>query len=112
MKPDPKPTSPWLMIALPLICFALVVVGFTVMLRSSHHLPITHACHSNLQHIAKAKEHWAQQMQKSAGAIPTSADLLGYDKFLPYMPECPAGGNYAIGSVAEKPRCSLAGHTI
>jgi hypothetical protein len=58
-----------------------------------------------------AKQQWALDRQKPEDAVPTAADLK------PYLaggklPACPEGGNYALGPLTQKPRCSQPGHEL
>jgi hypothetical protein len=70
------------------------------------------ACIANLRSIEGAKGTWALENHKSSNAIPTDADLFGQTNYIREKPICPAGGVYTLGSIAEKPRCSISGHTI
>jgi len=44
--------------------------------------------------------------------VPTDADLFGPDKYIETKPSCPAGGTYTLGSVREKPTCSIPDHVL
>jgi len=70
------------------------------------------SCIANLKQIEGAKGTWALENRKDLNAIPTDTDLFGVNKYFREKPICPQGGTYTIGSVAEKPRCSIPGHTI
>jgi hypothetical protein len=67
-------------------------------------------CINNLRQIEVAKKQWALDNNKQNTDTPAKQDLLKYlgDK----MPVCPAGGDYTIGSVGEKPTCSHPGHDL
>ena len=39
-------------------------------------------------------------------------EKVTWRKHMGEKPTCPAGGLYTLGSVSEKPRCSIPGHTI
>ena len=73
--------------------------------------PVT-ACGANLKSIDGAKSTWALENQKNTKAIPTDADLFGPTAYLREKPTRPANGIYTLGSVGQKPRCSIPGHTI
>lgn len=68
-------------------------------------------CINNLRQIDAAKDEWALENNKPAGAIPTAQDLLPYltDQTFPV---CPSGGTYTIGSVGVPPTCSIPGHAL
>ena len=68
------------------------------------------ACINNLRLIDSAKQQWALQNGKQSTDTPTKEDLLPllHDKW----PVCPTDGVYTIGSVGEKPTCSLPGHAL
>ena len=69
------------------------------------------ACINNLREIDAAKQQWALENDKNAGAIPTAQDLLPYlaDGLFPV---CPSGGSYTINTVNAAPTCSIPGHVL
>jgi len=73
------------------------------------------SCILNLKLISGAKEMWALEQKKSAGAVvDTTGTFLGNFKNNT-MPECPSGGAYTVNVVAKSPVCSFgstAGHTF
>ncbi len=66
-------------------------------------------CINNLRLIDSAKHQWAIEHHKSATDTPTMQDLQPY---LGHDVQCPAGGEYKIGPVDEKPTCTIAGHQL
>ena len=71
----------------------------------------TALCINNLRMIDGAKQQWALEKQKSAGALFTPADIAPY---LPNktVPACPAGGVYSLNPVGLAPICNIPGHTL
>ena len=69
------------------------------------------ACINNLRLIAGAKEQWALEHSKPAGALLTMADLVPYFKGNA-APTCPAGGIYTLNPVGLAPLCSIPGHAL
>jgi hypothetical protein len=67
------------------------------------------ACINNLRLLDSAKQQWALENHKSSSDTPTMEDLKPY---LGSLPSCPDGGTYTLGSVAEKPACSVPGHVL
>jgi competence protein ComGC len=72
------------------------------------------ACINNLRLFDAAKQQWALENRKQSTDTPTMKDLQiyigqGQDSKLPV---CPAGGEYTIGTVGEKPTCSIPGHVL
>ncbi len=69
------------------------------------------ACINNLRMIDGAKQQWALENGKPAGALMTAQDLA---KYLPNntVPSCPAGGIYTINPVGIAPLCTVPGHTL
>ena len=67
------------------------------------------ACVNNLRLIDGAKQQWALEKQKPAGALLTSADLAPYLKSNA-VPVCPAGGVYTLNPVGVMPICNIPGH--
>jgi competence protein ComGC len=66
-------------------------------------------CINNLRQIDFAKQKWALEHHKQATDVPAESDLTPY---LGVMPKCPAGGDYKINTVAEKPTCSNPKHRV
>jgi hypothetical protein len=69
------------------------------------------ACVRNLDVIDDAKRSWKLEKQKQDTDIPTVADIAPYLRDA-VLPKCPAGGDYKINSVGEKPTCSISNHTL
>jgi len=67
-------------------------------------------CGNNLQMIEAEKRIWAVQNEKKVGDTPTDADLFGLGHGFAARPKCPKGGVYTIGTVGQKPTCSVQGH--
>jgi hypothetical protein len=66
-------------------------------------------CVSNLRQIDLAVETWALE-HKSPDNAPVT-----FDDIQPYLRSqlfCPKGGTYKLGSVSEKPTCSIPGHQL
>ena len=72
------------------------------------------ACINNLRLIDAAKQQWALENKKTAADTPTWDDLRPYIGRGPNgeLPSCPDGGVYTIGTVAEKPACSVPNHVL
>ena len=70
------------------------------------------ACINNLRQIDGAKEQWALEKKKSAGAASVDAEVEEYIKG--GRPKCPAGGDYTFNAVDTSPTCSLSaqGHSL
>lgn len=69
-------------------------------------------CINNLRIIDGAKQMWALENNKTTGAVPSWSDLKPYLGKNAAKLKCPVGGEYIIGAVGEKPRCSIAGHEL
>lgn len=68
-------------------------------------------CINNLRLIDGAKQQWALEKQKPAGALLTAADLAPYLK-TNTLPTCPAGGVYTLNPVGFGPLCNIPGHAL
>jgi hypothetical protein len=66
----------------------------------------------NLKVIEGGKAVWQVMNHTDTNATPTEVDLFGMANVIREKPICPFGGAYTIGSVGEKPRCSIPGHTL
>lgn len=71
-------------------------------------------CINNLRLIDAAKQQWALENKKQSTDTPTMDDLRPYlgRGPNPVLPACPDGGAYTIGTVAEKPTCTIPGHVL
>ena len=74
-------------------------------------------CIANLKQIEGAKATWALEHKKVPTDTPVEGDLYwdagdGNDYYIRIEPTCPLGGVYTLGAVGEKPKCSIAGHTL
>ena len=70
------------------------------------------ACISSLKAIEGAKANWALDYKKGDNDVPSDGDLFGPEKYIDPKPTCPVNGTYNIGTVREKPTCSVEGHTL
>ncbi len=70
------------------------------------------ACISNLKAIEGGKAQWALENKKNDGDVPSDGDIFGPDKIIARKPDCPSGGTYNLGSVADKPTCTVTGHAL
>jgi chromosome segregation ATPase len=71
----------------------------------------TDACINNLRLIDSAKQQWALENKKPAGAIPAVSDLAPYFPSNS-IPVCPAGGTYSINEIGAPPSCTVPGHIL
>jgi hypothetical protein len=90
----------------------LTVVGFSSSLAA---IPATlqardqarrNACINNQRQLRGASDEWAIEENASSEEVPSRADL---DRYLRRWPVCPSGGSYTVGSVGNKPSCSVHG---
>lgn len=70
----------------------------------------TNACIANLKQIDGAKQIWALEANQGDNATPGWTNLVS--DYLKKTPECPAGGNYNIGTVGTEPTCNIANHSL
>ncbi len=72
------------------------------------------ACINNLRQIDGAKQQWALENGQTGSAIPSAGAITPYmgRGANTTMPSCPAGGTYAILSIAVVPTCTIANHTL
>ena len=68
-----------------------------------------HFCFQNLRTIQNAKELWALEHDASSNSIPTEAELFGVERYIPNPPSCPIAGEYQLGRISERVRCSIHG---
>jgi len=94
-------------IAVPGLLAAIAIPNFVKARATSQE----NACINNLRMIDGAKQEWALENHKTATDTPTPEDLLPY-VMNHRFPKCPAGGHYTIGSLGEKPTCSISGHQL
>jgi hypothetical protein len=70
------------------------------------------SCIANLKQLEGAKDTWALEHGKQKEDIPNWNDIIGEKAYIWRMPECPRGGTYTLGPVAERPRCSIPEHVL
>ena len=92
------------------IMIVVGVIGILASIGAPSYLRARHSsqsaiCIANLRQIEHAVQIWALDNNKPDTATPTWNDLV--TQYLKAEPSCPAHGAYAIGSVAERPTCSL-----
>ncbi|MDD3905321.1 MAG: prepilin-type N-terminal cleavage/methylation domain-containing protein [Candidatus Omnitrophica bacterium] len=67
------------------------------------------ACIANLRQIEGATQVWAVDTGAADTATPTWNDLV--PNYIRTQPACPAGGNYTLATVNNRPTCSV-GNTV
>jgi prepilin-type N-terminal cleavage/methylation domain-containing protein len=72
----------------------------------------TSACIANLKQIEGAIATWALEKKKVNTDSVTTSELFGLNNYIKVKPSCPANGNYTIATVADRPLCSVDGHTL
>ena len=77
----------------------------------------TNACIANLKQVQGAIEQWALEQKKGPTATVALTDIAGAsDKYIKQAIntelKCPAGGTYAITTVAVNPSCTVTGHSL
>ena len=90
------------------ILLAIAVPNFVKARESSRQK----ACIGNLKQIDAAKEQYAMDGKKAAGAAVATTDIYGATSYVKVAPECPAGGTYTIGAVGTDPVCTITGHAL
>lgn len=70
------------------------------------------SCIANLKQIDSAKEQWAMDKKKDAGATVAMTDLVGSTLYLKSTPTCPSGGIYTTNNVGTNPTCSVTNHAL
>lgn len=95
-----------------LICTASIILIYWLPTRKVRFAPCSH----QLLIIEMCKQDWAANNNKHASDVPTMDDLrLELKSYaIQYhwtngVPVCPDGGTYIIGSVGERPKCSIGG---
>jgi len=63
-------------------------------------------CIENLSQIESAKQQWGLETGKKDGDPPTESDLIGANKYIKKMPECPGGGTYEFQAIGRTATCS------
>jgi len=67
-------------------------------------------CKANLRTIEFAIAQWSLEKRKADDAEVSLEELEEY--FKDGIPRCPSGGEYELTTVAEKPTCTVVGHTL
>jgi hypothetical protein len=72
------------------------------------------ACINNLRQIDGAIQQWALEHRAASNYVVTWSDIrpyLGRGQSVE-LPNCPQGGKYTIGRVADAPRCTIMHHNL
>jgi prepilin-type N-terminal cleavage/methylation domain-containing protein len=72
------------------------------------------ACINNLRQIDGGVQQWALENKKQGTDAVALTDVQPYIKLTSAgaLPACPAGGTYAVTTVAAAPTCSIALHVL
>ena len=90
------------------ILMAIAVPNFVKARNSSR----MNTCIANLKQVDSAKEQWAMDNKKDAGATVAFTDIVGSTLYLKAQPACPSGGTYTVNAVGTSPTCSTSGHAL
>ncbi len=90
------------------ILMAIAVPNFVKARDSSR----KNSCIANLKQIDSAKEQWAMDNKKDAGASVDFTDLVGATNYMKAQPSCPSGGTYSVNAIGTNPTCTTANHTL
>lgn len=103
--------------------------------KNSYDPPMNHEgreqiCLHNLEKLLDAKQEWASENGTQVGALCPSAESLAHKYFRRYeygrrqpwdddtqklplgVPMCPRGGEYIMGTVGQRPKCSACGDLL
>src|SRR5437016_332290 len=93
-------------------CAASLVVAVTPSLMRARSIAKCNACLNHQAQIEGAKQMWGIKNHKTTNDVPTWADLAANHLYLKKMLVCPAGGDYTLGKLDERVRCSIATHNV
>jgi hypothetical protein len=112
--PPPRKTSGLTICIRILIAVVMIAVIFDVSTVKMRKRAQINACINHLGLIDGMKQQWALEHHKQGTDTPTWQELQPYLGHGPNgeLPTCPAGGVYKIGTVAEKPTCSIPEHVL
>lgn len=82
-----------------------------VISRPSPHEWAVRTCLKNQRELDGAKEQWALENKKTGSDTPTIGELVSSDGYIKRMPVCPEQGKYTLGSMMQRPACSIPDHT-
>ena len=69
-------------------------------------------CIRNLNQLDGAKAIWAFENRKQTNEVASWENIIGETNYIRRMLRCPSRGTYTLGSVGERPLCSVAGHVL
>jgi hypothetical protein len=70
------------------------------------------ACINNLRQIDGAVMTWQLENPSLTNTTPTWSDVVGETSYIRVQPACPKGGVYTLPAPGQKPKCSVAGHSL
>lgn len=88
----------------------LVALAIPNFLKSRAHAR-KQVCIENLSQIESAKQIWGVEAGKKDGDTPAEAELIGSNKYIKRMPECPGGGSYRLNAIGTTATCNIEGHS-
>ena len=94
------------------ITFSLLATEYYKRNCCSCALPMRASCIADLKSIDGAKAVWALEQHKTPTDVPIDSDLFGYNSYIREKPVCLDGGKHILGSVGQKPHCSIPDHTF
>jgi prepilin-type N-terminal cleavage/methylation domain-containing protein len=90
------------------ILMAIAVPNFVKARESSR----KNSCIANLKQTDSAKEQWAMDNKKDAGASVAFTDLVGSTLYMKSTPTCPSSGTYTVAVVGTNPTCNKSLHVL
>ena len=90
------------------ILMAIAVPNFVKARESSR----KNSCIANLKQTDSAKEQWAMDNKKDAGATVAFTDLVGATLYMKSTPTCPSSGTYTVGAIGTNPTCNKSLHVL
>ena len=90
------------------ILMAIAVPNFVKARESSR----KNSCIANLKQTDSAKEQWAMDNKKDAGAAVAYTDLVGSTLYLKATPTCPSSGTYTVNTIGTNPACNKTLHVL
>ena len=92
----------------------IALMGFILgllLISKSRHGENRSICLSNLSALHAKKQQWAHDHGATNGSVVVEEEFLDY--VLGHeMPSCPSGGQYMLGRIGKKPRCSVHGDLL
>ena len=95
------------------VCIIGIIVGLALpAFMKSRIQARKQVCIENISQLESAKQQWGLENGKTDGDTPVQSDLIGDNRYIKKMPDCPAAGTYDFKPIGTVATCTIEGHVL